>query len=321
MIDGASNDGTPAAEPLQTPLERWRLKARLALGLIAFAFVAFACYTLASRWDGSAVELRWGYLLAAPLPLWLGVTVLALGWKSLLQSMTTRVLPLRPTLALHVESQIARYMPGKVGIPLMRMAGASEVGAPATAVGYSVLLETISMLAAGGVVGCAGLLLAREAGTALRSLSALGLLGLLGFGAVTLVLVCVDRRRYPARVLRVLGAEGVGPLVPWQMPAAHVGYWIAWAVHGYLCARAVGVPHAAAFAASGFYVLAPVMGFLALVAPSGIGVREALLSMALTPAVGPALALSTAVLSRAVSLLADVAAWFLARLWRARLRV
>jgi len=300
--------------PTPTRASPWRTTLRVGLGLLAAVFVAFACYQLASRWDSSAVELRPGYVLAAAAPLALAVVILALGWKSLLQTMASRGVPLGAALSLHVESQIARYVPGKVGIPLMRMAGAYRLAVPAATVGYSVLLETISMLAAGGAVGCACVMLtAQGEGRVLRSLGVLGVAGVAGFSLLTLALVMIDRRRYPAWALRALHAEGGGALVAWQATLAHVAYWLAWACHGYLCARAVGIGHGPALAASGFYVLAPVIGFLALVAPSGIGVREALLAMALAPSVGAAPAAATAMLSRAISLAVDMAAWAAAR--------
>lgn len=315
LNDPAQHDAPAATRTKATSaLARWQPRLRIVLGLLAAAFVVFACRQLASRWDVSAVELQVGYLCASAVPLALSVPILALGWKSLLQTMASRRVPLGAALALHVESQIARYMPGKVGIPLMRMAGAYRLGVPAATVGYSVLLETISMLAVGGAVGCACVLLtAHGADRVLQSLGALGVAGVAGFSLATAVLVLVDRRHYPGWALRALRAEGEGTLVGWQATLAHAGYWAAWAAHGYLCARGVGIAHAPALAAAGFYVLAPVVGFLALVAPSGIGVREALLAMAIAPSVGAAPAAATAMLSRAVSLVIDVAAWAIAR--------
>jgi uncharacterized membrane protein YbhN (UPF0104 family) len=97
------------------------------------------------------------------------------------------------------------------------------------------------------------------------------------------------------------------------MPLAHAGYWLTWAVHGYLASRAVGIPHAPALAGAGLYVLAPIAGFLALITPSGIGVREAVLSVGLTPMVGPAPALAAAIVSRAASIAVDILAWGVAR--------
>ena len=53
----------------------------------------------------------------------------------------------------------------------------------------------------------------------------------------------------------------------------------------------------------------------ALAAPAGVGVREAILSISLAPAVGSAPALAIAVASRAASLVADVIAWAALKRW------
>ena len=69
-------------------------------------------------------------------------------------------------------------------------------------------------------------------------------------------------------------------------------------------------------AATGLCILGPVLGFVALAAPAGVGVREAVVAAGLAPIVGSAPALTLAVVSRVASLLADVGAWLVLRPWR-----
>jgi uncharacterized membrane protein YbhN (UPF0104 family) len=294
---------------------RVRLIARLVLGGASAIFIGFACYKLASRWESGKVTLSPAWLAAAGAPIALGTFVLAVGWKWIMERMVGHGVPLRPALTLHFESQMARYTPGKVGMPLVRMAGADKLGVPAAVAGYSVLTESISMVAVGGVVGFALLLTTTGgAGGVLEAFGKLGVLGLLAFVVVALVLVFVDRQRFPAFVLRALKAEGSGPLVPRRGPVAHAAYWLTWAVHGYCAARAVGISSPHAIYGSGLYVLAPIAGILALATPSGIGVREAVMSMGLAPVVGPAPAVAAAIVSRAVSLVVDCLVWAFGRL-------
>ncbi|HEY6079570.1 MAG TPA: hypothetical protein VIW29_12235, partial [Polyangiaceae bacterium] len=110
--------------------------------------------------------------------------------------------------------------------------------------------------------------------------------------------------------------EGSGPLVPPALPLMHAGYWLTWALHGYLTSRAIHAPPDVALDSMGFYVLAPVMGFLALAAPGGLGVREAVVSIALARTVGPAAALYAALLSRGTSVLVDFGTWMIFRPFR-----
>jgi glycosyltransferase 2 family protein len=306
-----SGDAAPAA----SGLARLRTIARLVLGVASAIFVAVACYKLSQRWESGKVAVSWPWLIASGLPIAAGTVVLAVGWKWIMERMAGKSIPLRPCLTLHFESQMARYTPGKVGMPLVRMAGAERLGVPAAVAGYSVLTESISMVAVGGLVGFA-LLVATTGGSGglAQAFGVLGVLGLVAFVVVTLVLVFVDRRRLPAIVVKLMKAEGSGPLVPRRGPVAHALYWLTWGVHGYLAARAVGIGSEHALGGSGLYVLAPIAGILALATPSGIGVREAVLSMGLAPAVGPAPAVATAIVSRAVSLAVDCAVWAFGRL-------
>jgi uncharacterized membrane protein YbhN (UPF0104 family) len=309
--DGKDKD-TAASE---RRFARIKLVARIVLGIATVIFIAIACYKLATRWEPGKVVINWPWLIAAGLPLALGTFILAIGWKWIMERMVGHHIPLRPSITVHFGSQMARYTPGKVGMPLVRMAGADRLGVPASVAGYSVLTESISIVAVGGVVGFA-LLFATTggAGGVLEAFGRLGVLGLFVFVIVALVLVFVDRRRLPAVVMRLMKAEGRGPLVPRRGPVAHTLYWLSWAAHGYLAARAVGISSPHAIYGSGLYVLGPVAGILALATPSGIGVREAIMSMGLAPVVGPAPAVAAAIVSRATSIIVDCSMWAIGRL-------
>ena len=146
----------------------------------------------------------------------------------------------------------------------------------------------------------------------------LGLVVLLGFVAALLVLLLLDRRHLPSKVRELLQLDGAGPLVPPALPLIHAGYWLTWAAHGYFTSRAIHAPVGVSLDSMGFYILAPVMGFLALAAPGGLGVREAVLSIALSAATGPGPALYAALLSRGTSVVVDFGVWMAFRPFRGR---
>jgi len=129
------------------------------------------------------------------------------------------------------------------------------------------------------------------------------------FALAVLGLVALERTRLPRFALRVLGADGRGPLIPPALPLAHACYWLSWLAHGVLLSRAFGAPLTLALQGSGIYALATVGGFVALAAPAGVGVRESILSLGLAPALGAAPAVALAVASRLASLIADVCVW------------
>jgi hypothetical protein len=288
---------------------------------VAFLFVAYSAWDLAHKWQRAKVSLELPWALASVLPLLLGCLIQGRGWIALIERMTAVRVPRGRALSLYMDSQLARYTPGMVGLPFVRMAGAARLGVPAVAVGSSVGLEMLSWTAVGGVVGFASLffLPARSGLTALLGAWAVPIV--LGFAAIVIALTCVDRARLPAFVMRVLKVPGSGPLVPFALLLAHALYWSSWAGHGFLLTRAFGAAPGIALESSGLYALATVGGFVALAAPAGVGVREAILSVSLAPAVGAAPALAIAVASRAASLTADVVAWLVLKRWARPARV
>ena len=282
---------------------------------IALLFVAYSAWDLAHRWQKTQVVLDLPWALASIVPLGLGCLIQGRGWIALIERMTTRRVPRGPALSLYMDSQLARYTPGMVGLPFVRMAGAARLGVSAVSVGSSVGLEMLSWTAVGGGIGFASLLWLPASGGLTALLGAWAIPIVLGFAAIVILLSCIARNRLPAFVVRVLKVDGVGPLVPLSLPVSHVFYWLSWAAHGFLLTRAFGAAPGIALSTSGLYALATVGGFVALAAPAGVGVREAILSISLAPAVGSAPALAIAVASRAASLVADVIAWAVLKRW------
>jgi hypothetical protein len=282
---------------------------------IALAFVAYSAWDLSHRWQKSKVSLELPWAIASILPLGLGCLIQARGWIALIERMATQRVPRGPALSLYMDSQLARYTPGMVGLPFVRMAGAGRLGVSAVAVGSSVGLEMLSWTAVGGAIGFGSLfwLPSRSGLTALLGAWAIPIV--LGFASVVVVLSCVDRARLPAFVVRVLKVDGSGPLVPFSLLFSHLLYWATWAAHGALLSHAFGAAPGIALSTSGLYALATVGGFVALAAPAGVGIREAILSVSLAPALGSAPALAIAVASRAASLCADVIAWAVLKRW------
>ena len=216
-------------------------------------------------------------------------------------------------LSLYLASQLARYTPGKVGLPLVRVEGAPRIGLGRGLVGVSVLIESLSWTATGAVLGF--LLIAVTASHRETN----GMLERFSWPLVAasvcggLFLMIVDRSRYPAMIRRILAPEGSGPLVPVRLPAIQLGYWALVAVHGNLLSSALGASPGAAISAMGFYVLASVAGFVVLAAPAGLGVREAVLVAGLAPSIGSPAALGAAAFSRILWLVTELLTWLLTR--------
>jgi uncharacterized membrane protein YbhN (UPF0104 family) len=283
------------------------------MNLLAAVFVVIAAHDVITRWGETKVTLSTGLAVLAFVPLFLSCLVQGVAWIALTERMSARKLPRMQAMSLYLASQLARYTPGKIGLPLVRMEGAPRLGLTRTLVGISILVESLSWTATGAVLGF--LLLAvtvPDAGLG----AVLGKLALPGFGLSLLgllVAMSVDRTRYPQKVRALLAPGGQGPIVPLALPLIQVAYWSLVAVHGYLMSRALGASFDSGMTSMGFYVVASVAGFVVLAAPAGLGVREAVLLAGLTPSVGASGALGAALISRAASLVADILIWGVVR--------
>lgn len=291
------------------------------LVLVVVAFVAWTAWDLAQRWRTSPpVSPHPGWMIAAVLPI-VGVSLAqALGWLSLTQGMVGRRLPTVAALELFLASMLGRYAPAKVGMPAILMSRAKQLSLTPMLMASSMLLVVLVYTLLGAGIGVAAVSLVEQPVlpqlAALRS--GLSVLALGGMALGVLVLLIVDRRRYPSAIMRRLGVEGEGPLVGPGLVVWYVVVWLCWWGHGALLVLAVGGSGADAVAGAGLFVLAPVLGFLALVAPGGLGVREAVVAGGLSASVGPGGAVVAALLSRIISLAIDVVVWLVFRAARRR---
>lgn len=287
------------------------LKALLLLGVVAF--VGVTAWDLGRRWqEAPAVSPHFGWLLASIVPI-VGVSLLqGVGWLSLMRRLVGRHIPALPGLEMFLGAMLGRYLPGKVGMAAILMTRAKQLRLTPALMGSSMLLIVLVYGVLGAGLGVALMTWVGDSAM-LPGLAALrGWMGALSLGGMVVgivVLLVLDRRRYPAFVLRVLGIDGEGPLVGWPLVAWYTVVWIFWWSHGALTIVAVGGSWADALPGAGLFVLAPVIGFLAIVTPGGLGVREAVVAMGLEPAIGPGPAVVAALLSRIISLGIDVAMW------------
>jgi hypothetical protein len=175
--------------------------------------------------------------------------------------------------------------------------------------GTALLAELASWCGTGSLVGGVALGLIPDSGGVAQELSVGSLIFGAGAGVSVVAFVMIDTRRVPAVVRGLLGDKQKGPLLPWTMPIWHLAHFLLWIVCGMFVCRAVGGSWETGVLAGALLCLAIVAGFLALLAPAGAGVREAIMAAGMAPALGASAGVAVGVLARVVSLLADVALW------------
>jgi hypothetical protein len=283
------------------------------VGWIAgLAIVWFAGSTLIRNWEDLRTQpLDWriqpGWIILSAVVVWLMYAILIAAWQRMLQGWAQR-LGGWTAARIWTVSSLGKYVPGKVwavaGMALM----SKEAGiAPWAATGSAVVLQALAIgtgAAVAGLTGAGALESARPgARAALVILVAGSLLG------VALLLWPPVLRR----LLRLAGADSAG-----TAPAAggilfgiiaNVIAWIGYGIALWLLARGLLpdsglrlLPAIAVFTAS--YLA----GFLALLAPGGLGVREGLFILMLQGSIGIGAATALALASRLMLTLTEFGA-------------
>jgi len=280
---------------------------RLSLLAVVLYFVGAAVVRRFAAIDWRDIQFSPGQLALAAMTLTAMTLSSAVGLRSLLGAFC-KCPPMRILIAANWLVPLGKYIPGKVAsiagmIWLLRNRGVSGTVVGSVAIIRQVLGVTVALILAGPLLiwppvrsqlplawlWC-GLLIA----------GGLAVLHPKVLGPVTGWLLRRVGRPPLARVPRL--REYIAPML-WAV--------LTWTLFGasiWLAARAVApvpVTLLPVFVSAG--ALAAVVGFLAVFAPAGLGVREAVLLIVLGQAIGPEPAALTAVLSRLLMTLVEIA--------------
>lgn len=306
----------PARARLIKPLRR-------VLGLGALVFVVLA---VAGRWSEVRAEIGkvdpWAVAGAGALAV-ASLYLSMLSWRALLADLGSPLPPRRAARVLFL-GQLGKYIPaGTVWAVLAQTELARDLGVPrrrSTAAGfvYNGLSLAVALL-----LGTLSLPVLLSGGTDVPDwapwavvLSPLAL-ACLGPRVLTWLVNTGLRVLRRAPLERPFSRGGVLRAVGWM-----VGSWLLLGAQIYLLGADLGAePAAFVVPALGGYAVAWACGFLSVVAPSGAGVRELLLTATLAAHLpgGAAAALTIAVISRVVMTLADLLAALTAYLLGRRL--
>lgn len=335
--------GSPRANLFRRlwPVLKWVLFA------LVIAFVGQRAWKLWRGGDVGSVTIHWPWLLSASALYLIGWLPSVLLWHRLIHGLggtSSRLDVARAYFAGH----LAKYIPGKASVLLVRAGMLADRGCRPS---VSALTSTYEVLVCMGVGAAVGLTLAPvvvwpksvtdRLPTAIRSAFEHPLL--FGIGVVA---VCVILVPFVARVLGLIVRTLTPPVTlspghpvtlpesnsPVEPRPSHIGStfllgWCffsvtTWLVHGLSLGctlRAVGVEASMSdwLIWTGDVSSASFLGFAAMFAPGGLGVREAALLELLTsqPGISESQAVAATVLLRAAWLAAEILAAF-ALSWR-----
>ena len=218
-------------------------------------------------------------------------------WKLILRALGAE-LPLRRSIAIFAVAQIGKYAPGKVWFTLGRMSLAKNEGIAEDRTMVSVIIElAFALLAATGLFGLAVLLIPHE--QIPRAAYLLFLLAPLSLAAV-----------YPPILNRIIHsalARLKRPLFQLQMSYPRVLgilvlYALDWALQGVCCFVLINsfypLPLSRLPVLLGGYAMSWMLGFLVLIAPAGLGIREGVYTVILRTVMPEPIAIVSALITR-----------------------
>ena len=258
-------------------------RVRLAGQLLLVVAIVFVAIRARSLWHGGHIELanvNWPVLVGSVALATAGTAGAALIWLAILDALGVR--PQLRWAGLFFQSQLGKYIPGSIWQYAGRAAVARTHGIPVRPVGVSLPVEFVASAVAAGSM--AGFLL--------------GWWGVATVGATAVVLFAMGRLarfRRPAAFATVRATLLFLPV------------WLLLGGSFWLCAHGlIAVPARDLALYVGAFAVAWLAGLLAVYAPGGLGVREAVLVALLSGRIGSADALVVAAASRLILILVDV---------------
>ncbi len=264
----------------------------------------------AYSWDIRPFLLGWGFLLAVAA-FWMFVRI----WQQILHALGARI-SYRKAYHIWFVSALLRYLPGKMaGLVSMVYLCEKEGISKATCVSSGVLNQAFSILS--GLTVGAFLIVVHPTGGVDRRTLILGL-SLVACALAVFPLV-VDRVINP--FLRRRGRS----VIVWKMDprrfllcyAFYVAAWLVWGAGFFILVRSLTdisvayLPHMAAV-----FTITYLAGFLSMLTPNGLGVREGLLTALLAPYLPAPVAVVVALVSRIWLTLAEMVCILVAHFWK-----
>ena len=283
------------------------------------AAVAFGGYAVARQWPGvraSLASIGVPTVAAAMVGVLIAMVASMQAWRLMLAALGSP-LPIRVAARIVFVGQLGKYLPGSVWPMLAQMELGNAYHVPRHHSASASLLTTLVSLLSGLLTALATLPFAAHSTPYLWALLAVpALLCCLHPRVLNALLGRLFQLTRRSPLDRPLTARAVAGAFAWS-----AGAWICYGLQIWLLTTRLGAPRgAAALVALGGFAFAWCVGFLAVFAPAGAGIREVLLVALLGPLVGAGAATAVALVSRALTIAADLLAAAAAALYVRRTR-
>lgn len=301
MTSPAGRRGRSPAHPSRA---KWLSGLRVVVGVALFAAVAIAASREWGLVRGTVRELSPATLVGAQLLLVAGLIASAMTWRATLLALGERV-GFAASAKIYFVGQLGKYVPGSLWAFLLQMEMSTRANvARNRALTASLGAALFNLITAGGLT--------------LLSVWAVLPLGAWIFVLLPVVLGAVLFSLEPRvltwgvnRFLRLMRRPLLERPISWRGSAGAAGWstasWVAYGLALWLLTTQLGVSSGEALPLCiGGMALAMSAGFLVVIAPSGIGVREAVIVATLAPVLDHQRAFALALVMRLLFTVGDL---------------
>lgn len=313
----------------------WKTRLLSVFRIVAVvAIVYFLVATTITQWGQVSATFRalsWTALILSTLAALGGIGANMMAWRAALADLDHRI-PVRTAAPIALIGTLGKYVPGSVWAYVVQMELGRRAGVPRTRAFLASLVGTGIGVTVGLLIGVLGLPTAFEAASAAEPQHRV--VGQVAFYAAIIALpfalVCAHPKIMTmliGLVLRLLRRPRLDTSMSWRGTLETAGWatvaFVCFGTHLWLLAQTQTAQGFSGWARSfGVMALALSVSLFVVVAPSGIGVREFLVAVALTGfGVSYGTAYAIALASRLIFTFGDVAAAGLAAIFVRRLRV
>jgi len=287
----------PPSDAERVPDKKHTLR-KIAGGVLAALLLAFVIRSIWTQWEQISSynwELHVGWLVASALLMWADLIILILLWRWLLIDISQRSIGFPRIYRAAMLANLGKYIPGKVWSVMGMVYLLKQEGYPATATLTSAVMHQAYMIIAGAAF--LWFVLGTEF---LGNLPVIAVV--VGLGGSLVILYPPVFSILVNRGLKFLGREPVQ--IPRSFPRAvarfalYIFAWITYGASGWCLLIGIGIDPPVFWEIVASFGAAYLIGFLALFAPGGLGVREGIITLLLAPYFPGALPAAIAVASR-----------------------
>ncbi len=263
--------------------------------LLCFYFIGRMIYTNWSKVDFSTLHFIWYNLILSYIFWTVSLLYGSFIWWLMLRKVQTNIPYLSATSAL-IYAGLSRFIPGKIWVILSRVYIIKKEGASAEKGFITITYETIMSLLAGIIISLISMTLSRK-----FDLPKIWFIIILVCG-----LLIMSHPKFLGNILkftfkklkRKMPTYPFGYLDTLKFIVFYSVYWVLFSMGVWFLTKSLGICKLSLLTILSAFPVSWVIGFLSIVTPGGLGVREGILAYLFSLHVQPALASIIAVLIR-----------------------